>query len=231
MADWFVIQTQSNPTAWNMACDEYLMRQCISGELKSGVLRLYFFSDSSYTMGYGVRHQQVDSDPEAHIIRRLTGGGVVAHGDDIGFSLIMPQDGLFRTVQGSYQLVHQWIQQSLSELNISSNLFESCQNHNKYLSTSCFETPIKHDLMAEGVKIAGGAQRRLSGWVLHQGSLAFHKIESQDSPDVLFQSMIRCAGERFKINMKKMELSKSDENAIRVLCDEKYMNDTWNRKR
>src|SRR5262245_59664521 len=77
---------ETRGAALNMALDEALL-----GTLARPAIRVYGWKVPSITIGYfGRIDEAVSKWPEREVARRWTGGGIVLHGEDITFSLIIP---------------------------------------------------------------------------------------------------------------------------------------------
>ncbi len=150
----------------NMAMDEALLA-AISGPL----LRVYRWERPAVSFGYFERWEPIRAahsgrDP----VRRWTGGGVVLHGEDFTYSLLIPHG---RGAQepgpaNSYQIIHGALRRALGDAGIAS---EAASSSRDKISQACFENPVPHDVMVQGRKIAGAAQRRTRQGLIHQGSV------------------------------------------------------------
>ena len=158
--------------AVNMALDEILLDT--TGD--TVLLRLYGWAEPTVSFGYfetSASARQVARGRK--VVRRWTGGGIVEHGEDLTYSLCVPRScpfAAFRSAE-SYRRVHAAIARALRRCGTSAS------SHDPTAETptaapavnACFERPVLHDLIADGRKIAGGAQRRNRAGLLHQGSI------------------------------------------------------------
>jgi lipoyl(octanoyl) transferase len=145
----------------NMALDEVLAR-----EATTPLLRVYRWSDASVSFGYfGEYHAAAQRWPGRPLVRRWTGGGEVPHGEDFTYTLIVPRGDAFSRlpIRESYHRIHE----TLARVIPGTSLAES----DTAASAACFARPVVADLMKDGAKIAGAAQRRGTFGLLHQGSL------------------------------------------------------------
>ena len=150
-----------------MALDEVLLRT-----VARPLLRIYRWDAPCVTFGYFQRHGEVRSSfPGVPVVRRWTGGGMVKHGEDLTFSLMIPQGHpagelpparFYRDLHGALAA---WLASTLSTEIRLAGREETLQG------PSCFAAPALDDLLMEGRKILGGAQRRSAGALLYQGSL------------------------------------------------------------
>ncbi len=157
---------------FQMALDEILFRGMESSEgslfYKNPILRFYFSSEPWVTVGYS---DPLTKEPSGRICRRITGGGRVEHGSDVVFSLIARKqdDESFKSVRISYLKIHEAVKEAF-EASGKEPRFYRC-DEKLPRGGDCFLYPIATDLGLEGQKVAGGAQKRSSGVLLHQESV------------------------------------------------------------
>ena len=84
-----------------MAMDQALL------ELATGpVLRVYHWAEPSVSVGYSHELSAVSFD--GPVVRRWTGGGVVWHGGDATYSLVVPMNDAWASTRpvDTYRLIH-----------------------------------------------------------------------------------------------------------------------------
>ena len=80
------VDTVPHAGAWNMAVDQALLER---GGLP--VLRVYGWDTPTVTMGYAQSVAKLaDALPDWPVVRRWTGGGVVFHGEDFTYTVMVP---------------------------------------------------------------------------------------------------------------------------------------------
>jgi len=139
-------------------------------------LRHYGWERPSYTFGLSQSYQYAQSEisnPNADLIRRPTGGGVVDHNDDWTYSLIIPSAhplGQLQPIE-TYKSVHECIVRALRSLGARVTINREAPA--KSLPSVCFEKPEIHDIILESLsaKVAGAAQKRTKSGYLMQGSI------------------------------------------------------------
>jgi lipoate-protein ligase A len=89
------------------------------------------------------------------------------------------------------------------------------------LSHACFANPVKADVLINGRKIAGAAQRRTRAGLLHQGSIQFDALPAEFAE--------RFAGALWQ-SCKQMTPSKQLEQIAQQIAAEKYETDGWLRR-
>ncbi len=175
--EWTLIQREPASAAANMAFDAMLLKRlsCV----QQPVLHLYEWESPSVTYGYFI-------DPEKYLscasldsyglqlARRPTGGGVIFHQCDLTFSVLMPANHSAYTTNTleNYAWINRIVSGAISRFlrqAVSVSLLEESSLSNRPF---CMVDPTVFDVMIEGKKVAGGAQRRTKAGYLHQGSIA-----------------------------------------------------------
>ena len=152
-----------------MAVDEALLWAS-----KTTVLRFYGWQRPSLSFGYfGRAAEAVAEGPERELVRRWTGGGIVLHGADLTYSIIVPHfpGRIFPSPQQLYEAVHGAIREALDDPEAA--LAGSAAPK---VSEACFANAVAADVMVGERKIAGAAQRRTRAGLLHQGSIQYGKL-------------------------------------------------------
>ena len=107
-------------------------------------------------------------------MRRFSGGGAIHHADELTFSITAPlAHALYRgEVKSSYERVHALLARAFAPLGVSAELRgERSLSSDREPSGMCFHRSTPLDLVWDGAKGVGSAQRRSRGRVLHHGSI------------------------------------------------------------
>lgn len=169
--------------AWNMAVDEALLLSAARRNLAT--LRFYGWSDPTVTLGYFQPYSEGDRHPPSAIcprIRRATGGGAIVHDSELTYSWTMPWD-MLRAEKATvwYDRFHHTLRTVLAEWGLDAQSSASQpQQPEPYL---CFQRRSSGDLLVEGHKVCGSAQRRHQRSFLQHGSLLLSR--SAFAPDLL----------------------------------------------
>ncbi|HZJ17913.1 MAG TPA: hypothetical protein VFD27_22870 [Chthoniobacteraceae bacterium] len=153
---------EPHAAALNMAIDEALLRAA-----REPILRIYRWEQPAVSFGYFGKWAEVQRTwPEREAVRRWTGGGIVPHGDDLTYSLIVPREHPFALLGPleSYRAIHEALAAALGSASLATRA-------DPKVSDACFENAVRHDIVVAGRKIAGAAQRRSKPGLLHQGSI------------------------------------------------------------
>lgn len=164
-----------------MALDASLLEEI--GKREKPLLHLYDWEGDSATFGYFIDPHKLLT-PEAmegkvlHLARRPTGGGVIFHVADWAFSLIVPASHPAYSVNTlenyAYvnHLVIEVIERYTDKKAVLSLLPAEPVAKIPDSRHFCMAKPTKFDVMLEGRKVGGGAQRRTRTGFLHQGTIS-----------------------------------------------------------
>src|ERR1700730_10338908 len=123
----------SRSGAMNMAIDEALL------EITTvATLRLYRWEHAALSFGYFGSYEDVaDQRGDREIVRRWTGGGIVPHGDDLTYSVVIPASHPFfaRSSLAIYSSLHEAIRAALKVSGIDATLANSVSPR---VSEDCF---------------------------------------------------------------------------------------------
>jgi len=149
-----------------MAVDHALLR--FAATRGRPLLRLYAWRQPALSYGYCQKFP-AHLVGQYEIVRRPTGGGLVYHGNDTTYTVVIPPGhALYRlSTNDAYQAIHRAVAAALTA---QTELLRHARTpRGQY---ECFQNPVAGDVVAGSQKLAGGAQRRGRGGVLHQGSIA-----------------------------------------------------------
>ena len=158
-----------------MDLDESLFRKALENPDIPPVLRIYGFHRPAITYGYSQKiSKHWLEDPFYESAKRVTGGGLVFHGKDMTYSVLAGYQHrkVFSSLCGSYRAFHEIVQRAFAKINFTVDFLEE-KKSGSGAKNLCFLAPVKHDLLYQGKKVAGAAQKRSGGYFLHQGSVNF----------------------------------------------------------
>jgi lipoate-protein ligase A len=164
------VYARSEPlsAAMNMAVDEALFETAAAP-----TLRFYGWQQPSVSFGYFGRYADA-AIAGREMVRRWTGGGIVHHGTDLTYAFILPsgQMAAARSSRLVYSFVHGAIEKALATV---ARVGLAAHDAPK-VSDACFANPVVADVLVDGRKIAGAAQRRTRAGLLHQGSIQYDAL-------------------------------------------------------
>lgn len=179
-----LILDDAHSGAWNMAVDEALLEESLTtGQI---FLRMYRWSEATVSLGYFQNEADRNRDPRLSglpIVRRLSGGGAILHHHEQTYSCVVPPaHELAQTPYQLYERIHSTVREWLNRHGIPAEFRNSGSeaHEDQFL---CFRREAAPDLVVNGHKILGSAQRRRRGAILQHGSLLLKR--SEHVPEIL----------------------------------------------
>src|SRR5262249_19930391 len=218
--------TAGHSAAMNMSIDEALLESAMIP-----TIRFYRWRSPSLSFGYFGKFSDVAIyAAERDLVRRWTGGGIVLHGNDLTYSIVIPaSDSVFeKSSIALYEQIHRALTDALNRTGTPAvvaggvdfgGLGVRALNASGY---NCFANPVRADVMTDGRKIAGAAQRRTRRGLLQQGSIQGFAMKA-DLAQKFTQTL--------SINCSEFELNEQLLQRARELAHEKYGTDAWQRRR
>ena len=155
------------------------------------------------------------------------------HDHDFTYTVAIPPGhwlgGLDRT--RSYDWINRSVREGLTRCQLAASLAaQDIGGHVDRLTMVCFANPTRYDILMDGRKVAGSAQRRTRDGILHQGSLHF------GGPlPIPRQILADAVAEGFRTTLKlTLEPYQPDADIVRLARDlvtTKYATDAWNQRR
>lgn len=207
-----IVDSNRHSAAMNMAIDEVLLRSAV----EEPMLRIYHWERPAVSFGYfGSWQDTITLWPQRDVVRRWTGGGVVLHGEDLTYTLVVPRAHRFfrEPPLASYEAVHATIAALLENASLASDAVSR-------ISSACFENAVRYDVVLGGKKVAGAAQRRTRSGLLHQGSI-------QAGQDTNLETLLPLALGK---EVERIALTSAAlESAVR-LAEDRYASPAWLRR-
>ncbi|QSR84243.1 biotin/lipoate A/B protein ligase family protein [Methylacidimicrobium sp. B4] len=216
---WRLLRHGPGRGAWNMAVDEALLRSS-----PHPLLRIYEWEEDAVSIGY---FQPWEEAPAGRpFVRRWTGGGLVDHAADLTYTVIVPRSHpvAHLSTLDAYRLFHAAVCQALLSLGCSAELATESDGGP---STRCFARPVRFDVMREGKKVAGGAQRRTREGLLHQGSILWPEEAERSRIAAALPWGLACS---IGAHLLSDELTPEELRLAARLERERYATDSWNRQ-
>jgi lipoyl(octanoyl) transferase len=214
--------------AMNMAIDEALL------ELAAvSTIRFYHWHSPALSFGYFEKFSDVKVyAAERDLVRRWTGGGIVFHGDDLTYSIVIPaSDPVFdESSIAMYEKIHRALAHALNGVaeravvagGVDPGGIALWKHAAVSSSGNCFANPVRADVMMDGRKIAGAAQRRTRRGLLQQGS-----IQGIAANTDLAQKFAQTLSN----NCSEFELNKQTVERAEELARQKYGTESWQQRR
>lgn len=180
MHSWRLIDTGPLDGPANMAVDEALL-SCFDPQRSRPVLRLYGWQPPAISVG---RFQKPDlvldlqkcAAAGVPVVRRITGGGVIYHADELTYALVCGSHHLpvATSIQHSFRLLTQFLLHFYRLLGLDARYAVDHFPAGTRLgerTAFCFAGRERYDIVIDGRKVGGNAQRRLRQVIFQHGSV------------------------------------------------------------
>lgn len=164
----------------NMAIDEALLKCFDTHALP--ILRFYTWQPDSMTVGIS---QDIKSYSELNrekerMAKRVTGGGVLFHGHDVSYSLIIPGDSLQGlSIKESYEYICRFLLAFYRDLGLEVCYAKDDATIQLSKSEYCQVGFEAYDILVNGQKIGGNAQRRAKKVIFQHGSIPVKRVKNE----------------------------------------------------
>jgi lipoyl(octanoyl) transferase len=215
--------------AMNMSLDEALLESATVP-----TIRFYRWRSPALSFGYFGKFSDVAIyTTDRDLVRRWTGGGIVFHGQDLTYSIVIPaSDPVFHESSNAiYEKIHRALANALNGIGeravVAGTVDLGGIAFQKQYAVSasgynCFANPVRADVMMDGRKIAGAAQRRTRRGLLQQGS-----IQALTMKNGLAQNFAQA----LSANCGEFEVNEQIFQRAQELAQQKYGTESWQRKR
>lgn len=169
MKRWRFIDTGTGPAAWNMAVDEALLEEV--GRSGVPVFRLYGWERALSFGRFSKPQECLDlrrvEETGIGCVRRPSGGGVLVHGDDLSYALILPRERE-RGVRENYRRLCGFLLRFYGMLGLRPGF---AGERGAGGAAVCLAGREPDDILIGGRKMGGNAQRYASGALLQHGTI------------------------------------------------------------
>ncbi len=233
-----VIQDNDKSAKENMAIDDALLSNF--GNNDFAIFRLYTW-ESSFTIGISQNFSSYSfvEDYNNNCAKRITGGGVLFHGHDLSYSLVIPSELLKEfNIKESYEKICSFIIKFYTKLGLDAKYAKDDKNiilsKNEYCQVG-FEA---YDILVDGKKIGGNAQRRTKKAIFQHGSIPIKSINNKSidtkigislediniklSYEEVKKLLIKAFKESFDVEIEYSKLTKDEENKKSLFLKDKY---------
>ncbi|MFW0713998.1 lipoate--protein ligase family protein [Aliarcobacter butzleri] len=165
----------------NTNIDKALFKAFENGSLP--ILRLYSWQ-KSVTFGAGQNpsdYENLLKEYKNNFSKRITGGGVLFHGHDISYSLVLPSTFIDnRSVKETYELICSFILEFYSNLGLKASFAKDIKSIVLSKSPFCQVGFEAYDIIVNGRKIGGNAQKRAKNVIFQHGSIPIKSIKNDE---------------------------------------------------
>ncbi|HZV81870.1 MAG TPA: lipoate--protein ligase family protein, partial [Geobacteraceae bacterium] len=182
---WRLIDTGPLSGLENMAVDEAML-SCFHPDRSPPTLRIYGWEPPAFSCGRFQKPEEIldlvrcrtDGIP---VVRRITGGGVIYHADELTYSLVCPAAAIpdSRSVKAAFFHLTSFLLTFYQQLGLSPCHAVDHHRDGRRLgerTALCFAGTESCDILLRGRKIGGNAQRRLKETVFQHGSIPLRQM-------------------------------------------------------
>lgn len=170
-------------TSWDLSGEENMRRDLAlvaTARTQPSVMRLYTWDPWCVSLGYNQNESVIDQhllrERGWDLVRRPTGGRAVLHAEELTYCIAVPQ-GEGVKPREIYQRIHEQLLEALQTLVPGLSFEESPTDLRHHYATagaaaaSCFTSSARTEIMFNGRKVVGSAQRTIDGVILQHGSI------------------------------------------------------------
>jgi lipoyl(octanoyl) transferase len=213
----------------NMAIDEALLETAVVP-----TIRFYRWRSPALSFGYFGKFSDVAIyAAERDLVRRWTGGGIVFHGDDLTYSIVIPaSDPVFdESSIAIYEKIHRALCEALNKIGTQAfvaggvdpgGLVVGMRAGVSASGYNCFANPVRADVMMNGRKIAGAAQRRTRRGLLQQGSIQGFAMNTD---------LAQKFAQALSASCSESKITRAILKQAQEVAQQKYGTESWLRKR
>lgn len=250
---WRLLDSGIKTAQSNMAIDEALLTCFKEGDMP--IIRLYGWENalsfgrySTFSKSLNSHKIQFENIP---CIRRMSGGGILVHGGDLSYTLIIPRDWLKGAgVKESYHYLCGFLISLYKKLGYQAD-FASDLQLGEIRSDICLAGREAYDIVIKEKKIGGNAQRYTRHALFQHGSIPMHinesvfkslfiedagldktttleKLGTVMSYEELSKLLQESFCETFNVKLVSDSLSITEEGHAKQLQNDKYSQEGWN---
>jgi lipoate-protein ligase A len=227
----------------NMAADEALLATAVVG---AASLRFYGWSEPTLSLGYFQPERLRLTEPllaALPFVRRPSGGDTLVHHHELTYALALPAGRQWQSPDPCLRCIHRVLAAALARLGVRTRLSTPAEGP-PFAGVLCFQHHTAGDLLLDGHKVAGSAQRKQRGALLQHGAVLLAQsphtpalpgvrelrglsIEPAELAAVVVEEFERETGWRVEASAWT-EVERQRTESLRA---SRYTQDAWNRKR
>lgn len=177
----------------NMAIDESLLAS-FDPAVSQPILRLYGWSPPAFSYGRFQNPAEIIdlklcAADGVQVVRRATGGGVIFHGEELTYSLVVSPEFIPGSpgVKDAFFYLTSFLLNFYKKLGLepqyAAELYPGARLGDR--SALCYSANESCDILIGGRKIGGNAQKRLKGAIFQHGSIPLRKLARAMEPYLL----------------------------------------------
>jgi lipoate-protein ligase A len=250
---WRFIDTGVGSAEWNMAVDEVLLKNHKESDFPT--LRFYGWNKALSAGRFSKIEQSVDLEKleknKIACVRRLSGGGILVHDNDLSYSLIFAHNFLKdKSVKENYFYLCSFLINLYKKFGLNAEFACKIGLQSGH-SNICLAGREPYDIMIDGKKMGGNAQRYTRSTMFQHGSIPislnetlFESLFLQESGlkdaatlqklgvfaayKMLSKTAVETFCETYEAEIEIDTLSASEKQSVKELMQNKYTQKRWN---
>jgi lipoate-protein ligase A len=262
MQKWRFINSDNNSGPENMALDDALL-QSFDFQSSRPLLRFYGWSPPALSLGRFQKAGEVlDFDrcrtKGVPVVRRITGGGVIYHADELTYSIVCAPHQIPESIsiKDSFRVLTGFLLEFYRNLGLNAAYaLDSRVKGEKFGERTdfCFAGKETFDILINGRKIGGNAQRRMKQIIFQHGSIpligrledaiqflrlrpscldecvtSLSEAGIEADSELLRKKLKEAFCSYFSAKLMDEPLTAAELELAACLKSEKYLNDNWN---
>ncbi len=176
-----LIITQNLSSSINSNIDKALFKAFKNDSMP--ILRVYSWEDC-VTLGAGQKlddYEKLQTSYKNNISKRLTGGGVLFHGHDISYTILVNPNMIEnKDVKETYFLICQFLLKFYKNLGLNADFAKDNKDIVLSKSPFCQVGFEAYDIIIDNKKIGGNAQKRAKNCILQHGSIPLYTKQKDE---------------------------------------------------
>jgi lipoate-protein ligase A len=227
----------------NMATDETLLESAVMG---AASLRFYGWSPPTVSLGYFQSHARRLDDPRTAglpFVRRASGGDALVHHHELTYALAIPAGPPWQPHSGCTLCMHAILRAALTRFGVHCAIAQGA-GVPRFAGLLCFQHLAPGDLLLDGHKIVGSAQRKQRGAILQHGGILLARSDYAPAlpgiadlaavsldPQILAEAVRDEFVRATACTLQDDDWTPRERQRIAELVATKYRTDAWNRRR
>ncbi|MDD2337661.1 MAG: lipoate--protein ligase family protein [Geobacteraceae bacterium] len=256
---WRLLDTGPLDGPSNMALDEALL-SCFDPGSSLPLLRLYGWNPPAFSLGRFQKPEEVlDLERCAGagipVVRRVTGGGCIFHAEELTYSMVCTPGQISDIigVKESFRRLCGFLLLAYHKIGLSPAFAVDSPQRPGSLGERtplCFAGTEEYDILVDGRKLGGNAQRRSRGLIFQHGSIPLRPALSQArpflrcavpagatslaeegfplEPEALKEQLLASFQENLGISLRSSAPDSKEQEKAGLLREAKYCSDAWN---
>ena len=230
--------------ASNMAADEVMVRSAARG-----VASLRFYGWTTATTSLGYFQPAAVRLTNAHLqalpwVRRPSGGATLVHHHELTYALALSHGSPWHSHTSWMPRMHRIITLALTELGLGDQIETVAEHPVKHGDVLCFQQHTTGDLLCQGKKVVGSAQRKYHQALLQHGSILLAQSEYTPvlsgirdltgvdlSVTATREAVWRAFARETGWHGEQKDWTEEERGMLAQLVNEKYSRSSWNEKR